>query len=330
MSMRLLNTELRRYFSRRVMVGGLLAGLFIVLGVNIFQLARSSTSPDLNDALTVGVPQKCLVRMSGPTPIYSGACVDGLANGPFEGQVEEHIDHGGRSFGVGVNNGAELKPALIERAQDRRLHISATFSKALKIIGAPMVFLSILLASSFLAADFGTSIGTQLMFEPRRRLTYLTKTLAVMIGAALITLALAVFAFALQYIGSATRGITTGMDGHWFGLRLADTGRIMLAAAIAAPLGLAVAALTKRTVAAVGMFFGMYIVLGVLGGTSWGRPIAKYLPINSLTALAVNEFGPNTNWFGIRTMLGALMVASIIALALTALTSAWFERREMR
>ena len=105
----------------------------------------------------------------------------------------------------------------------------------------------------------------------------------------------------------------------------------MIASALAAPLGLTVATITKRTVAAVGVFFGMFISLNFLALTSWGKPIAKIMPINGLVAFALNRFeDSNSDFFGLRTLNGAAVLCVIWAAVATALACAWFERKEIR
>ncbi len=318
MSMRLLDTELRRFFSRRMVLGSLVAALLLVVTINVVQFIRSTPpSSTFTPALIPGIPDECRVGVFNHKPVVDKSCVEQrepIFSGPQDA-------HGQPGVSVYFGDG------------DRRIHISKTFGGTLQGTGIAMTLLSIVLASSFLAADFGTSIGTQLMYEPRRKLVYLAKTLAVMLGCAICVLVISIGAGLLQYLGSAMRGISTGLDRHWLWFRLADLGRIMLASAFAAPLGLAIAALTKRTVAAVGILFGMMISLGFLRQTSWGAPIAKILPINGIISFASNQFGHDLGR-GAKadlTSLGSAAVLCVLwAVGLTAVTLAWFSNREIR
>ena len=329
----LLDAELRRFFARRVVRGALLAGLLIVLIVNVFQLVRSTDKSVLNSARGTGLPAECLKRNDGGLPVYDGSCLDRNINNGFVVFLEERSDNGrsGYSSGFGDPSQIQGEQVLIERTQDTRIHIASTFADTIRGIGAGLIFLSIGLSSSFIAADFGTSIGTQLMFEPRRRIVYLTKTLAVMLGCATFVFIIIFAAGLLQLLGSLSRGITTGLDAAWFGNRAVDLGRVMLASAFAAPLGLAVAAITKRTVSAVGVFFGMFIALNFLGNTTWGKPIAKILPINGLVAFAMDSFeNNNSDFFGLHTLAGAAVLCVVWAAIAIVLATTWFESREIR
>ena len=58
----LLDAELRRFFARRVVRGALLAGLLIVLIVNVFQVVRSTDKSVLNSARGADLPAECLKR----------------------------------------------------------------------------------------------------------------------------------------------------------------------------------------------------------------------------------------------------------------------------
>ncbi|HEY1740402.1 MAG TPA: hypothetical protein VGI86_16940 [Acidimicrobiia bacterium] len=166
--------------------------------------------------------------------------------------------------------------------QDRRIDIARTFSGTVLGVGIALTLLVAFLSATFVAADFGTSIATQLVFEPRRWRVYLTKTLAVAIGCAVVAFIVLVWCGALQYAGSSMRGITTGVNGAWLRNRAGDIGRAVAGSAMMAAIAFAIGAVTRKTAAAVGTLFGLLIALQFVRRNF--RTVGRLSPVNAVWA----------------------------------------------
>jgi hypothetical protein len=212
--------------------------------------------------------------------------------------------------------------------QDRRLDIARTFSGTVLGVGIALTLVVAFLSASFVAADFGTSIATQLVFEPRRWRVYVTKTVAVAIGCAVVTLVVLVWCGLLQYLGSSLRGITTGVNGAWFRNRAGDIGRAVAGSAMMAAIAFAIGAVTRKTAAAVGTLFGLLIALQFVHHTF--RVLGRLSPVNAIWAF-VDGLRTRTDAFvGLHTLLGALVIGLVWVAIVTVVGGAWFERREIR
>jgi hypothetical protein len=198
-------------------------------------------------------------------------------------------------------------------------------------MGVALGLLGILLGATFLAAEFGASgFGTQLLFEPRRWLLYAAKVVGVAVGCALVAVLLVAWTGLGQYVASVLRGSTAGVDGGWLVDRLGDAVRAAGACALAGVCALAVGALARRTVVAVGIFFGLVIATGFLINTSWGRPLGRNSPMNGIFAVGSGDFGDPDTWAGLASLGGALLVAGGWAAGLSLLAGWWLSRAEVR
>ena len=133
-----------------------------------------------------------------------------------------------------------------------------------------------------------------------------------------------------QYVASALRGSTDGVDGAWLVDRAGNTLRAAAACALAGACALAVGALARRTVVAVVIFFGLVIATGFLINTSWGRPLGRNSPMNGIFAVGNGDFSNGDTWAGLASLGGALLVAVGWAVGLSLLAAWWLSRTEVR
>jgi hypothetical protein len=152
----------------------------------------------------------------------------------------------------------------------------------------------------------------------------------VAIGCALVAVLLVAWTGLGQYVASALRGSTDGVDGAWLVDRAGNTLRAAAACALAGVCALAVGALARRTVVAVVIFFGLVIATGFLINTSWGRPLGRNSPMNGIFAVGNGDFGDSDAWAGLASLGGALLVAGAWAVGLSLLAAWWLSRSEIR
>jgi hypothetical protein len=83
-------------------------------------------------------------------------------------------------------------------------------------------------------------------------------------------------------------------------------------------------------VVAVGVFFGLVVATGFLSGVSWGKPLARVSPMNSLFAVGFGDLEDPDPFLGLRTLPGAVGVSLAWVLFLSLVGAWWFGRREIR
>lgn len=321
--LRLVDTELRRFQARRAVRWLVALSLLIALIVNVVQLARSATSTSYRPGIAFDpLPASCLIGTRDGRPLADRRC----------------LEQAGVGFGVGAEGFHSDKDPIpqatqmfVRSFQDRRVRVGRTFETTIRGLGIAFTLLGVLLGSTFLAAEFGSAgLSTQLLFEPRRLRLYLAKAAGVFVGCALCAAIVIAWVGLLQLAASAIRGSTSGLDAGWLAARLADTGRVAAVCGLAGVCAVAVGSLARRTVVAVGAFFGVVIATGFLGGVSWGKPVARVSPMNALFAVGFGDLGDPEAFLGLRTLGGAVFLALVWAAALSIVGGLWFVRREVR
>jgi hypothetical protein len=309
---RLVATELRRFARRRAVRWLVGLGLLVGLVVNVVQLVRSEETTRYQLAVVGEVPEACRRGEHDGLPVVELTCLDREGGFLFDPTVEqEHV--------------------YFASSSDRRVRVGRTFEDTVAGMGVALSLLGILLGSTFLAAEFGASgFATQLLFEPRRWWLYGAKVAAVAIGGAVVAVLLVAWTGLGQYVASALRGSTDGVDGGWLVDRAGNTLRAASACALAGVCALAVGALARRTVVAVVIFFGLVIATGFLINTSWGRPLGRNSPMNGIFAVGSGDFSNADTWAGLASLGGALLVAGAWAGGLSLVAGWWLSRTEIR
>ena len=314
----LVSTEVRRFRARRAMRWLLGLGLLIGLVVNVVQLVRSEAATADTRASVFGeVPEQCRIGSLEGLPVLERNCAEqaGVGVGFFEGPVDE----------------SDTIAVFVRENDDRRVRVGRTLEDTIRGLGIALSLYGVLVGSTFLAAEFGASgLSTQLLFEPRRVTLYAAKAVAVFIGGAASAAIIVLWVLLLQLFASITRGSTAGVDPEWFLDRLADIGRAGAACGLAAVCALAIGSIARRTVVAVGVFFGLVVATGFLSNVSWGKPLARVSPMNALFAVGFGDLHDPDAFIGLRTLTGAVVVALVWALGLSVIGAAWFARREIR
>jgi hypothetical protein len=309
---RLVATELRRFSRRRAVRRLVGLGLLVALAVNVVQLVRSEETTRYQLTVVGDVPEACRRGEHEGLPVVDLMCLD-------------------RQGGFLFDPAEEPERVYYASASDRRVRVGRTFEDTVRGMGIALGLLGVLLGSTFLAAEFGASgFGTQLLFEPRRWLLYGAKVAAVAIGCAVVAVLLVAWTGLGQYVVSALRGSTDGVDGGWLVDRAGNALRAASACGLAGVCALAIGALARRTVVAVVVFFGVVIATGFLINTSWGRPLGRNSPMNGIFAVGSGDFSDIDAWAGLASLSGALLVAGGWAVGLSLLAGWWLSRTEIR
>jgi ABC-2 type transport system permease protein len=308
----LVGTELRRFARRRAVRWLVGLCLLVALVVNGVQLARSTDGTSYRQELYPGLPDTCRAGERDGLPVVDQDCMN-------------------REGGFAFTPSEEPVRVLVADRHDRRVRVGRTFEDTVGGMGIALGLLGILLGSTFLAAEFGAAgFGTQLLFEPRRWRLYAAKVAAVAVGCGLVAVLVVAWTGLGQYAASVFRGSTVGVDGGWLVDRAGDTLRVAGACALAAVCALAVGAIARRTVVAVGVFFGVVIATGFVINTSWGRGLGRNSPMNGIFAVGSGDFSDPGTWGGLASLGGALLVAGGWAAGLSLIAAWWLSRAEIR
>jgi ABC-2 type transport system permease protein len=315
--LRLVDTELRRFQARRAVRWLVALCLLVALIVNVVQLARSSASTSYDRGDVFGqLPAACRIGTRDGLPLADLRC----------------LERAGVGFGIRVPaHPPDTTPVVVRSFHDKEVQVGRTFEETIRGLGIAFTLLGVLLGSTFLAAEFGSAgLSTQLLFEPRRVRLYLAKASGVFVGCALCAVVVIAWVGLLQFAVSAMRGSTSGLDAGWLAARLGDTGRVAATCGLAGICAIAVGSLARRTVVAVGIFFGLVIATGFLAGVSWGKPLGRMSPMNALFAMGFADFSDPEAFIGLRTLGGAVFLALVWVTALSIVGGWWFVRREVR
>jgi hypothetical protein len=215
--------------------------------------------------------------------------------------------------------------------RDHRLKIGTNYSDTVGGTGAAMVFVAFVVGASFVGAEIGAgSLGTQLVFEPRRTRVVVTKAVAVALGTAILAAVVLLWIGLLQYVGSELRGVVQGLDGSWFAARAGDIVRVAAAVALAAVASYALTVITRRTVAAVtGLLVGGWVaaIVGNLHSWHW---VAKYNPASVFLVMVLDPKLSAEDRVRVLTVRGATVAACVWAVGLCVVGAVAFGRREVR
>lgn len=309
----LLAAETRRFAARRSIRVLLAAALLLVAVVNVVQLARAGRSREpVGKALMVPPPQ-CVLDATARPIVVDQACLERLGSYEFD------------------SNGAAPEVVFVA-ARDRRPRVGQTLEATLRGSTVALIFVGFVLGATYVAADYGTSLGTQLLFEPRRGRVLAAKLLTAAAGAAVLAAIVLLAAAGAQWLISALRGSTAGVDTAWAGRRALQVARGATTTAIAAVFAAALSVVTRRTVVTLVGLLVLFIGSGFLMNPAWGRAILGRLPTNALFFVAVGDNAPDDrrSFGGLHTMGGAWTIVAAWTVAAALLASWWFDRQEIR
>lgn len=258
--MRLLRVELRRLFSRRVvvltMIGALVASLLMILAA--WESSQPMSGADLEYA----------EQMYQEELEYWEEHGEQMTADCLEGQAEE-AERLGEEVDWGCEYGAPEREWYIFTAPP----LEDSLPGMLEAHASLVMLAAVLIGVTFTAAEMSTgSISTWLSFEPRRVRVYTSKLLAAALG----VLPVVVLAVAVVVSGSALVADHFGLadtmrradwqDVAWMGLRV--VGLVAMVALVGAALGV----LLRHTAAVLGLgvvyLIGEQILRGLVPSTS--------------------------------------------------------------
>jgi hypothetical protein len=298
----LLAAELRRFFSRRLVLAFFAFGIALSTLVLVILTVRSdfrSGSQSGSGIVCSSIPDSAPATVTPGSGTLPPGCT-------FENQF----------------------PSVL---QDHRLKIGDNYSDTVGGAGAAMVFAAFVIGASFIGAEFGAaSLSTQLIFEPRRARVVVAKAVAVAIGTAALAVAVLLWIGVLQWGGSQLRGVVHGLDGSWFAARAGDIGRVAAAVGLAAATSYAITVVTRRTVAAVAGLLVAGWVAAIVGNLASWHWVGKFNPATAFVIVAVNPRLTAVDRSRTLTTGGAAVSACVWTIGLCVIGIVVFGRREVR
>jgi ABC-2 type transport system permease protein len=295
----LLDSELRRFLARRTVRIVVALALLLITIVQVTQMARASTTTRTVHHYELSNPA-CKFPELQPTDAAG-------TTAPLDCRVQDRLD---------------VVPA------DRRPHIASRLVDTIKGVGGGYLAVSVVLGATYVGADWMCgAIGTLLLFEPRRLRVYLAKIVACMIGVVLAGAVVYAWLVLTMWVASATRGTTAGLDGHVVHHAGGALLRVFGAAAMGSAIGFAIASATRRTVAAVGVVFGIAIFEPFLFHLwhAW-----RHVPLIESFAWIISGGFSGATDSSLGTMGQAVRVALGWTILLVAGGAVVFQRREVR
>jgi hypothetical protein len=208
---------------------------------------------------------------------------------------------------------------------DPRFHL--THVRDLIGTNPPMIILLLLIGASFIGAEWHAgTMGTLLLWEPRRLRVFAAKAIALALFAFVAAILVQAVLGAALAPAAVFRGTTSGADAVWLrgvaGLGL----RGAIAGTVAALIGFSIASVGRNTAAALG---GGFLYLAVL------EPLLRSLRPKWQPWLLYDNFATfiqgHAAGFTLypRSMLGAGLVISLYTIGLATIAALAFERRDI-
>jgi hypothetical protein len=296
--MNLLSADLQRFAARRLVRGALAFALLLTLVIITVQTVRGHQYVQ-----TIQEP-----RFEG-VPVTPGGS-DGSFRRPDVTFIPVHI------------------------TRDSRVNVEANLSGVLVIVGILLVCAAFVLGASFVAADFGgTSLSTQLLYEPRRWRVHTSKALATGMSCAAIAVCVLCTAAAAMFLGSKVHGIAPDVDARWWQERLREVGRAAAGAGLAGAMAYTVALVFRRTAVGAILFLVQIPLVGALETSNkLLGTITRSLPYYGLhvSVLGHDHLRDVQYRPGVTTTAAAFLLAAVWLAGLIAAAGAVFGRAEVR
>jgi ABC-2 type transport system permease protein len=277
--MRLLNVELSRLFSRRLVRVLAIVGLLGFLAVDGLIAARSNTDTASAharaDVVVQSQYQNCLTQVGATN-----------GRGPTKADCENQLPAAQlkNCLAAVAAEGNPTGPGRITREQcirnsdpyfqDPRFHFAEQASNLFVAAAFIFMMLGLLIGASFIGAEWQAgTFASLLTWEPRRQRVLAAKLMAAVIGVELMAIPLTGALVGGAAIAANFRGTMDGTTMYLVGELGVMAARVFGLVALFTLIGAALASFTRHTVAAVAVVGG-YLVVGELIGaivSPWWR-----------------------------------------------------------
>ena len=292
--MKLLVTELRRFWGRRITWGVAIAfGIIMVLAAVITYTQTDSPDTDTRQRASEEADrftQDCIEAVTAE--LESGANFDDFIVENFESLPPEEFEQFLREntcfadprqfeqdnvFEAKVILGDVIpgdwsdvrpdtsEPEIFDFAGEEVRQAQAGLQGIVPSISVFFLVIAVMIGASFVGAEykFGT-VENLLLWEPRRTRVLLTKFAAGFVSSAVLTAAILAFASVLFSLVAATKGSTEGVDGRFWLDLVSTIGRASLTGGLFFILAMSIAVIARNTVASVVAILGWFVISNIV------------------------------------------------------------------
>lgn len=147
--------------------------------------------------------------------------------------------------------------------------------------------MAFVIGASYIGADAKTGMLEQLLtWEPRRLRLIAARLVSLIVGVAILAMALAVFLIVLLYGLAAVTGTTSGTSGEFWGNVAVIVGRTGLAAGLFAAFGFGITLLINNSIGSIVGFVIYWFVVETFLVSAFLPRLSPYLPIGNADAFA--------------------------------------------
>jgi ABC-2 type transport system permease protein len=252
---RLAKVELRRFFSRRLTIIGLL-GALVVTGLLLFAVAQ--------DAKPLPAEQQRAMRAD-----FERAQKDWEVNGEkILAQCRADEAQQRQTDPKANFQCDQMRPPTWDTWGKPEVRFTEALPDYLLALSYLVAFAAFLIGAGFIGAEFSSgSIGNWLTFEPRRLRVYASKLVSVAIGAVPAAVVLTGLMVVGAWVIIDHYGTTAGMTGDRWADFAGVGGRAVALASAAGVLGAVIGLLLRHTAAALGLAAAyMVLIEGIFSG----------------------------------------------------------------
>lgn len=252
---RLLAVELRRLFSRRLVV------LAMVAAVAVSGLVVAATWNSVQP-MSAAEAQRAEMFYQADLDRWAEEGDEQVAQCLEQQEREEEIT--GQEVDFGCDQQEPQREWFIPTVP--ALH--ETLPGLLLGVSMLLAFVALVIGTTFTAAEFSTgAMSNWLTFEPRRLRVYASKVTAAAIGVVPVAVVVLGVVIGGAWVVNSTQGLTDGMTSTVWTDIAWTAARILVLAAIGALVGAALGFLLRHTAAVLGVVIGYGIVVeGILSG----------------------------------------------------------------
>lgn len=267
----LLRVELRRVLSRRLFRVTVLLGLLVVLAIDGVIAAKSSTDVAAAKAHAQAELNRQYAGCLAAVPTTPGQ--PGPTKADCDGMLPQHQV---AECIAGVQAGQAPPGATVDDCRrhagdnpffkDPRFFFAYHGTDLLTSFAFLFMAVALVVAASLTGAEWQAgTFASLLTWEPRRQRVLAAKLLAPTVALSVVAAVGAAVFVAGGWLAADLRGTTAGTTGHVWWQLAEQYGRVVGLIALVSVIGAALGALTRHTVAAVGVVGG-YLVGGELVG----------------------------------------------------------------
>lgn len=259
--MKLFTMEMRRFWTRRATLAFAGAGIVFLIAT-LAVLAANTHAPT---AAELAEAQQTAIQNQQQVEVEHDRCVQ-YQQDP-EGFAKEHGEPSYPEEFVDEYTGDcddDYDPSFIE-ASDYLVGVLSFASETqnqIAFLGIVFIVCGLLIAGSFIGAEWTSGGMTNLLlWQPRRMRLFTAKLSAAVVGVVCLTIAYSLIHLTALWGLASVKGQVGDLNGTWWSQNLEFAGRLLAIVVLVTICAVALAMLGRRTVAAIGTVIGYGVAI---------------------------------------------------------------------